>query len=414
MRHPRPMRQGLWACLVLLAVQAIAPVFAPASAQTTSPEITPDQNTGRAMDPATKDAPEEWFEQGERYHAGQGVIRDFRTAADFYRQAAQQGHAGAQNRLGQYYHSGLGVAQDLDQALTWLEQAAQQGDPQHLFDLATALEGSDPTRAAAIYEQAADAGHTEASVNLGVLYQDGIGVAQDHERAFALYFKAAKTGHARARNNLGLLYVRGHGVDQHYEKATVLFQAAADQGLPTAMRNLSVMYANGLGIAQSDALAEQWARRASQTRQDVVSVDDTELCLFDDRLQRPDNTPDNRAIALQAAQSRDPVTLFLAGWLSCSHPEASILDLRQAARLFRAAADRGHGPSMLNLAQFYIQGRGVPQDFMLGYMWLTLAGSAGLPQTLAQSTALQQRMPPEQVNEAQTRAREIWRKLQPM
>lgn len=395
------MRHAFAPCLALLCAGLLA---APTPAQQT------DAETGRA------DAAQavEQFDQAEKYHTGQGVMQNFRTAAEWYRQAAEQGHPGAQNRLGQYYHSGRGVAQDQDQALIWLEKAADQGDPQHVFDLAKVLEGSDPARAATLYEQAAGAGSQDAAVSLGVLYQDGTGVPQDFARAHDLYLAPAAAGHARAANNLGLLYARGNGVAQDYERATALFQTAAKQGLPTAMTNLSVMYANGFGIAQSDDLAAEWERHASQARQDAMAVNAAILCLFDNRLERPENTPDARAALLQMAKGGDPVALFLAGWLVCSQPGATIPDHRQAARLFRAAADRGHAPSMFNLAQFYLHGRGVPQDFMQGYMWLTLAGAAGYPQTEGQITALHQRMTAAQVNEAQNKAAEIWKRFRPL
>ena len=141
-----------------------------------------------------------------------------------------------------------------------------------------------------------------------------------------------------------------------------------------------------------------------------VTTGNAELCPFDERLKRPEDLPENLAALSQATEAGDPVALFLTAWLTCSRTDATIADLRQSIQLFRAAADRGHGPSMLNLAQFYIQGRGVPQDFMLGYMWLILARSTGQDQALNQHTALQQRMTPEQINEAQTRAAEIWQR----
>lgn len=386
------MRSAFLLCLALLGAGSLA-TSAPAQ-------------EGSVSQPAA-DTP---FEQAERYHHGLGVVQNFQTAAEWYQQAAEQGDARAQNRLGQYYHSGLGVDRDPEQALIWLEKAAQQQDPEFMFDLAKVLENSDPARAALLHQKAAEAGHQEAAVHLGVLYQGGIGVEQDYERAYALYRGPAEAGHARAQNNLGLLYVRGHGIAQDYERATALFQAAAEQGLPTAMTNLSVMYANGLGIEQSDALAAEWELKASQTRQDAISVTDgdAELCLFDDRLKRPENTPENLAALTRATDAGDPVALFLTAWLICNRTDATIADLRESIRLFRAAADRGHSPSMFNLAQFYIRGRGVPQDFVLGYMWLTLASSTGLPQSFDQNAALRQRMTPDQVNEAQNRAAEIW------
>ena len=45
----------------------------------------------------------------------------------WYRKAAEQGDAGAQNNLGKCYHNGQGVAQDYAQAVAWYRKAAEQG-----------------------------------------------------------------------------------------------------------------------------------------------------------------------------------------------------------------------------------------------------------------------------------------------
>ncbi len=55
------------------------------------------------------------------------VNRDFVAAAASYRQAAGQGDARAQYRLGLMYAEGRGVAKDLVEANTWLSRAAGQG-----------------------------------------------------------------------------------------------------------------------------------------------------------------------------------------------------------------------------------------------------------------------------------------------
>lgn len=363
------------------------------------------------------------FAEATRHHSGTGVLQNFASAQALYQQAADLGHAAAQNRLGQYYHAGLGGAPDQQQALRWLRAAAAQGDPQHIFDLATALEqgadgSSDPGRAAVLYQQASTLGHVDAAVSLGVLYQNGTGVAQDPQRALALYQGPAAQGHARAQNNLGLLYVRGTGVAQDYSRAAALFAKSAAQGQVTAMGNLSVMYGNGFGVAQSDAKAADWERRASQQRQasalgGAIAANGAP-CGFDPRLTRPDTGPsaDNDLQARQrAAEAGDPVAQFLTGWQLCHRAAASAGDLAAAARWFRAAAGKGHGPSMANLSGFYLQGRGVPQDYVLGYMWLTLAQSAGHPLPLADSAALRQRMTSAQINDAQQRAASLWQQI---
>jgi uncharacterized protein len=393
-------------CLFLLAL-----LFVGLSSQTGRAQTEP---LATAIARAEQNDAAAQFTLAERYRTGDGLLQDHAIAAQWYARAAALDHAPAQNQLGKSYYEGLGVPQDAAQALRWLSAAADQGAAQHIFDLAIAVEkgaadtAPDPEQAARLYATAAEAGHTEAAVNLGVLYQNGVGVVQDYGRALTLYEAPAAAGHARAQNNLGLLYVRGTGVVQDYERAASLFAAAAEQGLTEAMRNLGVMYDNGFGVPQSDELASQWYRQAGQSGQTVDQV--SLLPIYDPRLMPPPK--DNLPALQQAAEAGDPVAQFMTGWLMAAQGNPAFD--RAATRWFRAAADKGHGPAMFNLGLFYFLGRGLPQDYVLAQMWLVLAASAGFEVPPATSAALQKKMTSDQINDAQSRARKRWqRSLQP-
>lgn len=366
-------------CLTLFFGMTAAPLTAQ---QVTNQAITADQA----------------YDRGLAYLEGRGVLQNFAEAAAWLTPAAEAGHPGAQNALGRLYHEGLGVAQDPALALTLLTRAATAGAPEHLFDLASVLEPQDPAEAARLYQQAVEGGHQEAAVNLAVLYQDGRGVAQDYGRAHALYRPAAEAGNARAQNNLGLLYVRGHGVAQNYEQAALLFAAAAEQGLAKAMTNLGVLYENGFGVGLDEAQAEA-LYRAAGNRQDP-----TRQLVYDARLTP---APDGQDAAAEAAHNRalaagDPIAEFQQAWRLAALGGWD--NDRQAAALFAAGAARGHGPSMVNRALFYVAGRGGAQDYVLGQMWLLLAGAAGQPGIDAISASILPLMTSSQINEAQEMA----------
>jgi hypothetical protein len=112
------------------------------------------------------------------------------------------------------------------------------------------LDMKDFAKALPHLQKAADAGNADAMVGLGVLYENGQGVAQDYAKAREWYQKAADAGNADAMNNLGLLYQKGQGVTQDYAKAREWYQKAADAGDPIAMDNLGVLYRDGPGGAQ--------------------------------------------------------------------------------------------------------------------------------------------------------------------
>jgi len=61
------------------------------------------------------------------YDRGEGVPKDYETAAKWFTKAAEQGFAEAQFNLGGMYEFGDGVPQDFDAALKWYSKAAEQG-----------------------------------------------------------------------------------------------------------------------------------------------------------------------------------------------------------------------------------------------------------------------------------------------
>jgi hypothetical protein len=61
------------------------------------------------------------------YYEGHGVTQDYATARHWWEQAAAQGNAWAQYRLGVLYQKGRGAPQDDATAREWFEKSAVQG-----------------------------------------------------------------------------------------------------------------------------------------------------------------------------------------------------------------------------------------------------------------------------------------------
>ena len=59
----------------------------------------------------------------------QGVPQNYAEADAWYRKAAAQGYADAENNLGVAYYLGHGVPQNSVEAIAWLRKAAVQGYP---------------------------------------------------------------------------------------------------------------------------------------------------------------------------------------------------------------------------------------------------------------------------------------------
>jgi TPR repeat protein len=117
----------------------------------------------------------------------------------------------------------------------------------------------------AVFQMGADLGDATSMGNLGMLYIQGFGVAQDYTKGREWSKKAADKGNWGAMFNLGTLYRDGSGVAKNYAKAREWFQKAADRGNDQwAMFNLGFLYNNGgWGIEQDYAKAREWYQKAA-------------------------------------------------------------------------------------------------------------------------------------------------------
>ncbi len=109
------------------------------------------------------------------YGEGRAVPQEYAEAVKWYRRAAEQGDARAQNNLGIMYDECRGVPQDDAEALKWYRRAAEQG-------------------------------HALAQSQLGVMYGNGRGVPQDYVQAHLWFNLSAAHGNDdTARENRELV-----------------------------------------------------------------------------------------------------------------------------------------------------------------------------------------------------------------
>ena len=87
-----------------------------------------------------------------------------------------------------------------------------------------------------MYRESAERGEAWAQNNLGVMYDNGEGVAEDDAEAVEWYRKAAEQGDAKAQSNLGVKYRDGQGVAQNYVVAHMWLDLARTQGNQNALK----------------------------------------------------------------------------------------------------------------------------------------------------------------------------------
>ncbi len=142
-----------------------------------------------------------------RYGLG-GLKKDEATALEWYRKAADKGHADAMNMIGRYYAEGWGnLKKDEATALEWYRKAADKGNIYALCNIAVyyqnGLGGLKADKATALewYRKAADKGHADAMYEIGMYYSKGLGGLKKNEATAIEWFrKAAAQGNSAAKN----------------------------------------------------------------------------------------------------------------------------------------------------------------------------------------------------------------------
>jgi len=198
-------------------------------------------------------------------HAGHETQQDLLRAYQFYSQAAQFGHAGANYELGVMFDEGVpGVVE------------------------------KDPSKALLCFSIAADGGMAAAKFNLALMCESGRHVRRDLSRARTLLEEAARLNHAPSLFKLGELYFQGKtqgsksgtptplnqdgevekvraalpsletisiesdngAVEMDHHKAVFYWGLAAELDYPKAIHALGIVYRYGVGaVKQSSAKA---------------------------------------------------------------------------------------------------------------------------------------------------------------
>ncbi len=150
-----------------------------------------------------------------------------------------------------------------------LQARADAGDKSAMFQYGDIYDPTDfrcetsvPKNAAVAvfwYEKAVVLDDQGAERNLGILYQDGVGVPRDNAKAAAL-FEMAVTHHNDeiADDLLADMLRAGQGEPQDVLRAVRLEQASAAQDDVWAMLKLGTIYEEGLGVAPNEALARRY------------------------------------------------------------------------------------------------------------------------------------------------------------
>jgi TPR repeat protein len=283
------------------------------------------------------------------YSEGQGVAVNYFKANTYYEKARALGNAVASCNLGQNYYDGTGVPQDFTQARQLLEEAEARGyqDGEMYNTLGIIYDNgqgvaANRAKANVYYEKARALGNAAASRNLGQNYYHGTGVPQDFTQARQLLEEAEARGYQSGRmyNLLGIIYDEGQGGAVNLVKANACYQKARAQGYAAASYRLGQNYYYGTSIAQDFTQARQLLEEA------------------------------------EARGYQDGEMYNILGVIYGSGQKVAV-DLIKATAYYQKARIQGNATASRNLGINYYHANGVPQDFIQSRQLLEEAEARG-------------------------------------
>lgn len=192
-------------------------------------------------------------------------------------------------------------ASDVPKQMPCLENNAKAGSAIDQYNLAIALrdglngQHNNPAEVFFWMKQAAEQGRSDAQLNLGVMYMEGLGVPADREQAlfwlnqalangrneaytnignvyekmppideklaFQNHQQGANAGQQFAQANLGRCYLYGIGVEANHEKGISLLTEAADNGVPFAQDMLIQIHLDGKTLPQNKKKAFELSQK---------------------------------------------------------------------------------------------------------------------------------------------------------
>lgn len=84
----------------------------------------------------------------------------------------------------------------------------------------------------------------------------------DYKTALKIWLPSAETGNAEAQVNVGEIFERGLGGEPNFEAAIIWYKKAAESGNSRAQFNLGTLYEQGLGVEKNKVTALNWYRQA--------------------------------------------------------------------------------------------------------------------------------------------------------
>lgn len=221
---------------------------------------------------AARGHPDALVALGEMALDGAAGLTDEDAYAYFLR-ASEVGRTDATLALAEMTRAGRGVAKSADGERELLERAIASFDKGATKRLADTYLETDPQRALALYEEAAEAGDADAAYAAGIMYAQAFDIRPNEERSAYWLGRAAQAGHPTAQADYGLLVYQGAGVPRDELQAADWFRQSAENGDTEGMFLYAFTLAKGEGVPQDFGESYYWLLKSGESTVDDYQED---------------------------------------------------------------------------------------------------------------------------------------------
>lgn len=257
---------------------------------------------------------------------GKGTDKDYNKALQLYKKASDLDNDLASMKVGEMYEDDSLDEPNYQEAQKYFERAATNEYPpafEALGRLSLLVDNTNYNDAKAYFEKGRDLGDYACSFNLGVMYEQGVGVRQDYTKAYKYYLEAASQGDVAGQMALSILLENGNGCNKDLEESLSWLKEAAEGGYAPAKDTLATKYLYGEGVKEDKKQAYS-------------------LCLESANLGYP------------------PAMYHLANYLIIKNDKK---DYQEINSLLTKASNQNYGPAIIDLAYYTHKGYyGTKQD----------------------------------------------------
>ena len=213
---------------------------------------------------------------------------------------------------------------------------------------------------------AAEKNNIQAQLVLGIMHEQGIGVALNDTRSAYWWQRALDNGYVDIAKALGSMYMSGRGVPLDYKKGMELYLLAAEHGNPHAIKFIALGYKRGLGLPQDDEKAAAWGAKAAS-----LAGADADVVFLDSMQSKETELQGEEEIFaefLRQANQGNARGLF---YVSVAYTSGTGVarNYIKAEKWAREAAELGLTSGIRHLGLFHQLGQGLPKNRTEAQKW---------------------------------------------